>query len=606
MNSARIAKKNEITIKVMTALAIVKIVAFIIGKVNGMVPLIIIFSLFAAGNIILYIKDNSSGLIPYTAISAFALLCLINVIITKSVADALPAFVAMGMCLIYMENLHIVITCAISTLGILIGTISSISNYGFKISVSWIEILLLAVIFTFAVLKATENILREQTTDKQEIQYHVAYQEEITGNMVKVVDTGNAHIEQLQVMLDNFQNATVEVTRSVDAISRGVSETVENMEISTSMTQQIQDIIDNLIEVKDHTLSSTKQAIESVQTGLEIIDGLKEKSWDINVANDDVTRVSEELCEKIESAEEITRIIYQISTQTNLLALNASIEAARAGEQGRGFAVVADEIRKLADDTRSSIDSITELLQGVTELANHTAELIRKSVDAVTEQSRYIDAADTSFNSIAGVVDELHSDMRNLDSLSGSLDASNNSIIDGLSNQQAASEEIAANAQSSADLCDSNLQQLDDVIAELNEVAKIIGSLQNADLEEINQVLEETSPVVEGDDTDYSNYFDATEQGVQAAYMYDPDEDVEEEEYGEEEEYLEEAEEEYDEEEEYSEEVGEEYDEEEEYSEEAEEEYDEEEEYSEEFGEEYDEEEEYSEEAEEEYDEEEE
>ena len=88
------------------------------------------------------------------------------------------------------------------------------------------------------------------------------------------------------------------------------------------------------------------------------------------------------------------------------------------------------------------------------------------------------------------------------------VDASNNSIIDGLANQQAASEEIAANAQSSADLCETNLNELNGVIDELNEIAKIIGSLRAADLEEINKMLDETTvQTVSRDTTDYSDYF---------------------------------------------------------------------------------------------------
>jgi methyl-accepting chemotaxis protein len=249
------------------------------------------------------------------------------------------------------------------------------------------------------------------------------------------------------------------------------------MEVSTSMTQQIQGIIDNLIDLKNSSVGSANNAVGEIEKGLKIIDGLKDKSGDINVANDDVTRVSRELFEKIMSAEEITDLIYQISQQTNLLALNASIEAARAGDAGKGFAVVADEIRKLADDTRSSIDSISEILQGVTDLANQTGELIKKSVAAVAEQAEYIEAADSSFQSIAGSVEALHGDMTQLDTLSGTLDESNNAIIDGLANQQAASEEIAANAISASELCDNNLKDLNIVIAELNEVAKIIGSL---------------------------------------------------------------------------------------------------------------------------------
>lgn len=510
MNGTRLAKKNDLAMKVMVAFAIAKIAVLIINHKTqkGFVPLLVLFSLFAVGNVVFQLINDRSELMKFTSVTAFSVLVLVSVFVSGSVMDALPIFIAMGMCIIYMDTFHIRVTCGVSTLGILVETIIQIVKHGFAPSVTWVEILLLAAIFTFGILMACNITLREQETDRQEIEYHVAYQEEITENMVKVVDNGNAHIEQLQSKLDNFQAATAEVTKSVDAISTGVTDTAENMEVSTTMTQQIQDIIDNLIDVKDNTVQSTHRAIESVKSGLDIIESLKDKSDDINVANEDVTRVSEELCEKIQSAEEITQIIYQISSQTNLLALNASIEAARAGEQGRGFAVVADEIRKLADDTRSSIDSITQLLKGVTDLANHTSDLVRRSVEAVSEQAKYIEAADGSFQTIAGAVEELSGDMKQLDKLSGNLDASNNSIIDGLANQQAASEEIAANAQSSADLCETNLNELNGVIDELNEIAKIIGSLRAADLDEINKILEETTvQTANGDTTDYSDYF---------------------------------------------------------------------------------------------------
>lgn len=584
MNGMRLAKKNALAVKVMVAFAIAKIVVLIINhkKEDNFVLLLVLFALFAIANVVFNIINDRSELIKYTSITFFAALVTIDFFMSFELIDVLPVFIAMGMCVVYMDTFHIKVTCGVSLLGTLIGMILRISTEGFVASALWIEIFLLVALFTFGITMACDIILREQETDKQEIEYHVAYQEEITDSMVKVVDNGNAHIEQLQSKLDVFQSATEEVTKSVDAISLGITDTAENMEVSTSMTQQIQDIIDNLIDVKDHTVESTKKAIESVRDGLEIIEGLKVRSDDINVANEDVTRVSAELCEKIESAEQITQIIYQISSQTNLLALNASIEAARAGEQGRGFAVVADEIRKLADDTRSSIDSITELLRGVTELANYTSEMVKKSVLAVGEQAKYIDAADSSFQAIAGVVDELHVDMKELDKISGNLDASNNSIIDGLANQQAASEEIAANAQSSAELCETNLSELNSVIDEINQIAKIIGSLKDGNVDEMSQILEETAVEYDEteteDDTDYSEYFSEKEPVEE---MYETEEPEEEyiEEYAEdepEEEYTEEyAEEEP--EEEYTEEYAEEEPEGEidgaEYSEEYDEEY---------------------------------
>ncbi len=568
MNGMRLAKKNSLTIKIMTALAVARILIFIINhkKQEGLAVLITLFALYAIGNIVWNIISYQSELTKFTSITLFSVLVAVSVKISGSIIDILPIFLAMGMCIVYMDDLHIKITCGASIVGTLIGTISQISNHGFAASVTWIEILLLVIIFTIGIILACEITLGEQERDKQEIEYHVAYQEEITANMVKVVDNGNAHIELLQSKLDNFQSATEEVTKSVDAISKGVTDTAENMETSTSMTQQIQDVIDNLIDVKDNTVESTNKAIESVKSGLDVIENLKSKSYDINVANEDVTRVSEELCEKIESAEQITQIIYQISSQTNLLALNASIEAARAGEQGRGFAVVANEIRKLADDTRASIDNITDLLKGVTELANHTSDLVRRSVEAVAEQAKYIDAADGTFQSIAGLVGELNDDMEQLDRISGDLDASNNSIIDGLANQQAASEEIAANAQSSADLCDSNLDELNSVIAELNEIAKIIGSLKEGDIEQMNHILETTAierpEPEEVEEVEAESESEEVEQEQESEYEeeeYEEEPEYEEEEYEEEPEY---EEEEYEEEPEYEEE---EYEEEPEY-----------------------------------------
>ncbi len=483
MDSSRLIRKNGLAVKLVIALGIARIVFSIInnwgdGRIPITIFMVVVCLAVIGGNAFLGMVKSDSELIKFTSVLGFLPVAFLAIFVEgSSVSGILPVFGVLLICMIYLDERLSFFAAIVCEVLMLIKVVVVIAGGVKENIINWIAVFLFITIFNLGINLVCKLTTKYQATDKQEIEYHLAYQQEITGNMVSVVDRGNMHIEQLQAKLDGFQVATEEVVKSVDAISDGVTDSVENMETQTDMTRQIQEVIDELINVKDQTLKSADHAVNITERSISVIGRLKGKSKDIDAVNSDVTVVSQELCDKILSAEEITQIIYQISSQTNLLALNASIEAARAGEAGRGFAVVADEIRKLADDTRASIDKITELLQGVTLLANRTSDLVRKSVEAVNEQGEFIEQVDSSFHTISNVVEELHGNMTSLDSLSDNLRESNNHIVDGLSNQQAASEQIAANAQSSAALCQTNLEELVDVINELNEIATIIGSL---------------------------------------------------------------------------------------------------------------------------------
>jgi len=138
----------------------------------------------------------------------------------------------------------------------------------------------------------------------------------------------------------------------------------------------------------------------------------------------------------------VLQLIQAIAEQTNLLALNATIEAARAGDAGRGFAVVAHEVKALAGQTAKATE---EIGQNVGMIQSST----RNAVDAVREIGGAVRGINDITTAIAGAIGQ----------------------------QDAATREISANAQSAAEgneILVNNIASLRDSIGETNTAASSV------------------------------------------------------------------------------------------------------------------------------------
>ena len=164
-----------------------------------------------------------------------------------------------------------------------------------------------------------------------------------------------------------------------------------------------------------------------------------------------------------EASQQIGAIIDQIeaiAAQTNLLALNATIEAARAGEAGKGFAVVAGEVKSLANQTsRATVD----IRARIATLAEDMAAAIAAMDDSTRAAHLGHDAVDqvtARLEAIAGRVDGVTGHMRDIAAI--------------LSQQSAATTEIAGGSGRIAELSGRNLEEIADVLTAMEKAATVL------------------------------------------------------------------------------------------------------------------------------------
>jgi methyl-accepting chemotaxis protein len=162
-------------------------------------------------------------------------------------------------------------------------------------------------------------------------------------------------------------------------------------------------------------LSSTSTALERLREAATSAKGTSEvAARNTSEINDTISKfrlfqehvertatVSQELAQKLETIQSISKSIDGVSGKTKLLSLNAKIEAALAGQHGKGFAVVASEVGSLAKMSEQSAAEISSLTAQMALSVGETVELLQRAVIQARENIQRLlgVAADTGNSS---------------------------------------------------------------------------------------------------------------------------------------------------------------------------------------------------------------
>ncbi|MCI5874925.1 MAG: methyl-accepting chemotaxis protein [Roseburia sp.] len=425
---------------------------------TGAICALVLISLL--GTAVLYMKNKSDAKIRYVAmIGLLVVTFLISYAFDNYYVRFMAAVPLIGCILFYDKKFSMISAVAIVAVNVLvIGLKTFVTGIytGEAALDQWGATLAIAVMMLLT--NWTISVASKFNTDTiGSLEAKEAAQKKMLDDVIAVANEVRKGTENAMNIVTELNSSTEVVNGAMKDISDSTLSTAENIQTQTEMTQSIQDSIGTTLERSEKMVNVAKQSGELNDKSAKIMDDLRKQSEVISATNSEVAESMRMLQERTNAVKSIADTIFSISNQTNLLALNASIESARAGEAGRGFAVVADEIRQLAEKTRQETENIANILAELSDNAQAAAEAVERSVAATGAQDEMIGMASESFGEMNQNVNELISDIGEIDAMLTNLSEANNQIVENIMHLSATTEEVTASSVQAADLSVQNL-----------------------------------------------------------------------------------------------------------------------------------------------------
>lgn len=441
---------------------------------TAMISMIVLVSLVVTS--VLYMKNKSDVKVRYLAlIGLLVVTFFISYAFDNYYVRFMAAIPLVGCILFYDKKFSTISAVSIVTLNVIVVALKTFVTgiyTGEAALDQWCATLAIAVMMLLTTWTVSiASMFNNDTIGSLEAKE--AAQKKMLDDVIAVANEVRKGTENAMNIVTELNSSTEVVNGAMKDISDSTLSTAENIQTQTEMTQNIQDSIGATLERSEKMVTVAKQSGELNDKSAKIMDDLRKQSEVISATNSEVADSMTKLQERTHAVKSIADTIFSISNQTNLLALNASIESARAGEAGRGFAVVADEIRQLAEKTRQETESIANILAELSDNAQAAAEAVERSVAATGAQDEMIGMASESFHEMNENVNELISDIGEIDVMLTNLSAANNQIVENIMHLSATTEEVTASSVQAADLSVQNLDNAENTKSLLGSVLDV-------------------------------------------------------------------------------------------------------------------------------------
>jgi methyl-accepting chemotaxis protein len=223
-------------------------------------------------------------------------------------------------------------------------------------------------------LKAEQKVLEQKAAEeKKQLMRQMA--DEFEQKVGRLLAEVTSEVERLQGTAQDMAGTAKTANGQAATVAAACEEASANINVVASASQELSQSIRSITEQMDQSRAASSTAVVKADHSRETVAQLVESAQRIG---------------------DIVEIINDIASGTNLLALNATIEAARAGEHGKGFAVVANEVKHLANQTAKATEDIQDQvnnIQAVIKVAATSMEEIGSAIGEVNDYTGTVSGA---------------------------------------------------------------------------------------------------------------------------------------------------------------------------------------------------------------------